>query len=700
MRSSSLDPGTEIQRNGETYVVDSHGPRGVALRPKGPNVLQVLPDAQFRSELASGEVVIKDMFFGEDVHAAAMLPVPKALSDYPVKVREAVAIRLAFLTAICPTGAMRHPKSLLDEAILEVWSNLPEERRDARPPSKSAFYDWRARWMKSLFSDLALLPRWDKRGRRPEPVAPALKAVLERATEEKYATGERPTIAEVLRYASAEVVKLNRVLPPGAKIPAPTLVQMQRVIDSFDPERLLIRRVGKATAHQRTKVYRAGPGAMRLLERVEIDHTRLNYICVSNDSHVPLGRPWLTVMIDVASRMIVGLWISFHTPNANTVLRVLKQSIRRKDELIAKFNLKGEWPACGVALVMVMDNGSEFHSKALEAAAQDLGMTIIYCPSREPRFKGVVERFNRTVNRDFVHTLPGTTFSNPSERGEYDSEACAVLTIDELRALVYKWVVEQYSVKKHRGINAAPLQRWRELEKVCPPQMPKNVEALDTYLRPVDERTLSKKGIECNSLFYVSPELDELRRRNGLRRRDMKLLVRPDPDDLGAIRVLHPDDDVYFTATCTRPDYAKGMTLEQHKFHRRTAAEKYARLDLVSGLLASKQEVRETVEAILKQGRRGKNKEGDSEATETGETKGRLPKRGNDADHSHGRKAGAMKGVTKKARQLVDEMASQALVQDDEPVGLEAPSSFDLEGDDFESYDAIEAFSEREPELF
>lgn len=31
-----------------------------------------------------------------------------------------------------------------------------------------------------------------------------------------------------------------------------------------------------------------------------------------------------------------------------------------------------------------------------------------------------------------VHELPGTTFSNPQERGRYDSQRLAVLTVGEL----------------------------------------------------------------------------------------------------------------------------------------------------------------------------------------------------------------------------------------------------------------------------
>ena len=45
---------------------------------------------------------------------------------------------------------------------------------------------------------------------------------------------------------------------------------------------------------------------------------------------------------------------------------------------------------------------------------------------------GIIERVIGTL-MELVHALPGTTFSNPTERGSYDSDRTACLTLDSKR---------------------------------------------------------------------------------------------------------------------------------------------------------------------------------------------------------------------------------------------------------------------------
>jgi len=65
--------------------------------------------------------------------------------------------------------------------------------------------------------------------------------------------------------------------------------------------------------------------------------------------------------------------------------------------------------------------------------ALDLGITIQFCPKRKPRFKGVVERFLKTVNYSFTHQLPGTSLAKFHLRGDYDPLKYALISLDELK---------------------------------------------------------------------------------------------------------------------------------------------------------------------------------------------------------------------------------------------------------------------------
>src|SRR4029078_6127372 len=62
-----------------------------------------------------------------------------------------------------------------------------------------------------------------------------------------------------------------------------------------------------------------GPQAEYPLAEVEVDHTSLDVIVVDPKTNQPLGRPWLSILLDRYSRAIVGFSLSFHPPSWTTV---------------------------------------------------------------------------------------------------------------------------------------------------------------------------------------------------------------------------------------------------------------------------------------------------------------------------------------------------------------------------------------------
>jgi tetratricopeptide (TPR) repeat protein len=66
---------------------------------------------------------------------------------------------------------------------------------------------------------------------------------------------------------------------------------------------------------------------------------------------------------------------------------------------------------------------------------------------------GHIERLVGTLMRA-PHELPGATFSNPKQRGNYDSEASAALTLDELERWLTDYIVCVYHAKRHPNVAA------------------------------------------------------------------------------------------------------------------------------------------------------------------------------------------------------------------------------------------------------
>ena len=62
-----------------------------------------------------------------------------------------------------------------------------------------------------------------------------------------------------------------------------------------------------------------------------------------------------------------------------------------------------------------------------------------------------------------VHDLPGTTFSDVGQRGSYDSDKAACLTLDEVERWLATAVAKYYHQHPHEGLDGqTPLRRWQD----------------------------------------------------------------------------------------------------------------------------------------------------------------------------------------------------------------------------------------------
>lgn len=78
------------------------------------------------------------------------------------------------------------------------------------------------------------------------------------------------------------------------------------------------------------------------------------------------------------------------------------------------------------------DNGKEFYSRHFEDACLQLGIRLQYAPPKCAWYKGTMERWFGTQNTRLLHELPGATFSNIFDRGDYDPQKHAVISLEAL----------------------------------------------------------------------------------------------------------------------------------------------------------------------------------------------------------------------------------------------------------------------------
>jgi transposase InsO family protein len=113
---------------------------------------------------------------------------------------------------------------------------------------------------------------------------------------------------------------------------------------------------------------------------VAIDHTELDIIVLDDSREHAVGRPWITLAIDIFSRMIVGYYIAFEKPGALAVGMCISRCILPKDSYLARLNLQVEWPVQGIMKAIQTDNAKEFRSKSLGRALEFYGIEHNFRP--------------------------------------------------------------------------------------------------------------------------------------------------------------------------------------------------------------------------------------------------------------------------------------------------------------------------------
>lgn len=278
--------------------------------------------------------------------------------------------------------------------------------------------------------------------------------------------------------------------------------------------------------------------AERLLERVEIDHTVVDVMVVDERHRLPIGRPYVTAAIDVCCHCVVGLVVTLEAPSALSVGLCLAHMVTDKRAWLERLEVTGvEWPMSGKPRELYLDNAAEFHGEALRRGCDQHGITLSYRPHGQPHFGGVVERVIGTM-MTMVHELPGTTFSNPAQRGDYDSAAQAVLTVRELQ----RWLalaVAGYHGQVHATLGQTPAGCWAEqVAAAGRPATVVNATAFLVEFLPVIRRTLTRSGFVIDHVRYYSDALKPwIARRDRLDR----FVLRRDPRDISRIWALDPD---------------------------------------------------------------------------------------------------------------------------------------------------------------
>lgn len=374
-----------------------------------------------------------------------------------------------------------------------------------------------------------------------------IEQIIQKVIDEEYLNKQQKSPNKV--YEAIEMLCKNAGLKP------PHSNTVRNRLNAL-PETVKIhrRRGAKAARDRFAPSLGQFPGADYPYAVIQIDHTPLDIITVDDVHRLPLDRPYLTLAIDVFSRMIVGFHVSYDPPSAVSVGLCLSQAILPKDLLLAEMDISTPWPCWGIPTTVHADNAKEFRGAMLTKACKQYDINLEWRPVGRPHFGGHVERLMGTVAKE-IHTLPGTTFSNIQKKGEYDSVGQSALTLTELERWLLIYITSVYHQRFHSGIQCAPIKKYEEgiFGSAKAPGSglpPKIVDELKLRLdfMPFVERTVQDYGLLIDDIYYFS---DVLRRWinatvPGKSKLKQKFIVRFDPRDISRVWFFDPELQTYF----------------------------------------------------------------------------------------------------------------------------------------------------------
>lgn len=333
------------------------------------------------------------------------------------------------------------------------------------------------------------------------------EALIDQAAKEVYLTRIRaPMTAVAVRV---------RELCAKAGIKPPSYSTIKRRLKALDPMRVAAKRLGpdRALAVQAPSV--RSLTTERPLQMVQIDHALMDLMLVCPQTRLPIGRPWITVAIDVRTRCIVGYYLSMDPPTQTCVALCLAHACLPKSDWMRRLGLELDYPMFGKFEAVSWDNAKTFRAAGIQTQCERYGIRVHLRPIAKPHYGAYIERYIGTLMGK-IHLLPGTTFSNPQQRKDYQSERHAIMTMAELARWLATEIVGVYHHSPHRGLEGrTPYEAWKsgwsERDGSAGlPAMIANPRHFLLGLLPFQMRAVTREGIALFGLRYWDPALAQL----------------------------------------------------------------------------------------------------------------------------------------------------------------------------------------------
>jgi len=258
-------------------------------------------------------------------------------------------------------------------------------------------------------------------------------------------------------------------------------------------------------------------------DRYEIDATVADVYVVSDyNRSVVLGRPVIYVIVDTASRMVVGLYVDVKYASWDAAKQALLNAFLPKPEYCARYGIsitEDDWPCHYIPRALMCDRGEMIGLKP-ETHLTPMGLVLEFAAATRADWKSVVERRFGIANDEAIHELDGTTKGKPRTRMDPDPRKKAIHTLSEITSILIEGFIEFNKTRYLEDLiipglvaddlEPTPLNYWnyfvsRHLDSLSVV----DVEQARAELLPAAKARVTARGIKVDGIYYSCPEAEE-----------------------------------------------------------------------------------------------------------------------------------------------------------------------------------------------
>ncbi|HGX3554460.1 TPA: Mu transposase C-terminal domain-containing protein [Staphylococcus aureus] len=504
-------------------------------------------------------------------------------NEYEKKHYEARDAAWAIIEAIVKEEPAIYEKSFRTKLVKEAQ----EKHHVTYPTVRKYLYKY---WSRGKTID-ALLPDYknsggkgkqkkageSKRGRPPVygvkgiNIDEETKRIFRLAIEKYYLTSKQNSLTAAYKFMLKEFYVENIYYENGVEKvllkdeeAIPTLTQFKYWYQKeYNAPEVLIARKGEKRFNKdhravlntsQSEVF--GPGS-----RYQIDATIADVYLVSEvNRNWIIGRPVVYLVMDVFSRMVVGIYVGLEGPSWAGAMMAMTNAVADKKKYCAQYGIEineEDWPSHHLPEILLADKG-EFEGYNVERLVKAFNLHVENAASYRADWKGIVEKQFDLIQKKVKPLLPGYIDVDFQERGAKDYRLDAKLTLREFTQILIKQIL-QYNTKHYLksyerdrdlvadDVQPIPLYLWNWGIKNRTGKLRAFAEELvKLQLLPRGKATVNHKGIQFKGISYSCDKaIQESWFENARMKGSWKMEIAYDPRNMNYVYVLNGLDSSF-----------------------------------------------------------------------------------------------------------------------------------------------------------